>query len=93
MDRLAGGHGTLDGSAEADEFLVGVRAHATAEDDAVQDVEGGEQRGGAVALVVVGHGCARCGPERQAGRDAVKGLDLEQVWLAIRSESHRSRRA
>ena len=50
--------------------------HAAAEHGAVEDVEGGEQGGGAVALVVVGHGAALAGLDRQAGLGAVERLDL-----------------
>src|SRR5437763_8517594 len=58
VDDLAGGNFALDGIEKADQLLMGVPLHAAAEHHAVQDVEGGEQGGGAVALVVVGHGSA-----------------------------------
>jgi hypothetical protein len=35
MHQFAGGNLSLDGVEEADEFLMGVALHATAEDDAV----------------------------------------------------------
>ena len=41
--------------------------HAAAEDGAVEDVEGGEQRGRAVALVVMRHGAGAALLHRQAG--------------------------
>jgi hypothetical protein len=53
-----------------------VVGHAAAEDGAVEDVEGGEQGGGAIALIGVGHGAAFSGLERQAGLGAVERLDL-----------------
>ena len=56
MDDLAGRHVRFDGVEEADELLVPVALHAAAEHAPVEHVEGGEQGGGAVALVVVGHG-------------------------------------
>ena len=59
MDDLAGRHVRFDGVEEADELLVPVALHAAAEHAPVEHVEGGEQGGGAVALVVVGHGAAR----------------------------------
>ena len=59
-----------------DELLMGVLAHASAEHRAVEHVEGGEQGGGAVSLVIVGHGAALAGLERQAGLGAVERLDL-----------------
>ena len=40
---------------EADELLMAVTLHVAADDGAIEDVEGSEQRGGAVAFVVVGH--------------------------------------
>ena len=53
-----------------------VALHVAADDGAVEDVEGGEQRGGAVALVVVRHrpGAARL--HRQSRLGAVERLDL-----------------
>ncbi len=55
---------------------MGVLLHATAEYDAIEDVEGCEQSGRAVALVVVGQGSGLAGLERQAGLRAVQRLDL-----------------
>ena len=52
------------------------RGHAAAEHRAVQDVERGEQRGGAVADIVVGHRPGLAGLERQTRLGAVQGLDL-----------------
>jgi hypothetical protein len=76
MDRLVGRHFTLDGIEKADKFLVPVALHAAADDLAFQDIEGGEQGGGAVALVVVGHGGATPFLHRQTGLGAIQGLDL-----------------
>ena len=76
MDRLVGRHLALDSIEKADEFLVPVALHAASDDLAVQDVEGGEQGGGAMALVVVGHGGAASLLHRQAGLGAIEGLDL-----------------
>jgi hypothetical protein len=47
VNDLAGPDGALDGVEELDEVLVGVGRHATADHGAVEDVEGGEQSGGA----------------------------------------------
>jgi hypothetical protein len=68
MDYLADGHGALHRVEEFDEFLMSVLVHAMAEHGAVEHIEGGEQsrnaclistseirRGGAVALVIMGH--------------------------------------
>ena len=65
-----------DGVEEADELLVPMPLHAAADNAAFQHVEGGEQRGGAVALVVVGQGAAAPALERQARLGAVERLDL-----------------
>jgi hypothetical protein len=56
VNRLASRDLALDGVEEADELLMPVALHAAADDITLQDVEGGEQGGRAVALVVVGHG-------------------------------------
>ena len=53
-----------------------VALHVAADDGAVEHVEGGEQRGGAVPLVVVGHGAGAALLHRQAGLGAVERLDL-----------------
>ena len=53
MDEFAGRHGPLDRVEEADELLMAVLLHAKADDLAVQHVERGRQRGGAVSDVVV----------------------------------------
>ena len=55
MDQLAGRDVALDRVEEAEELLVPVALHALADHRAVEHVERGEQGGGAVALVVVGH--------------------------------------
>jgi hypothetical protein len=55
VDQLAGGDRRLDRIEEADEFLVAMTLHATAEHGAIEHVECGEQGRGAVADIVVGH--------------------------------------
>ena len=45
MDNPARPDSALDGVEELDELLVGVARHAAPDHDAVEDVEGGEQRG------------------------------------------------
>src|SRR6516162_48336 len=59
-----------------DELLMPVAAHALADDLAVEDVEGGEQGCGAVALVIMGHRAATAALHRQPGLGAVERLDL-----------------
>src|SRR6476619_3006718 len=76
MDRLSRRDLRLDGVEEADELLVPVALHVAADDSAVEDVEGGEQRRRAMAFVVVGHGSGAALLHRQAGLGAIKGLDL-----------------
>ena len=72
---LAGTSASI-GIEEADELLMPMALHVAADDLAVEHVERGEQRGGAVALVVVGHGAERALLQRQAGLGAVERLDL-----------------
>jgi len=73
VDHAAGGqHVGLDGVEEADELLMAVTLHAAGPDGTLEHVEGGKQRGRAVALVVVGHGRTSAGLERQAGLGAVE---------------------
>jgi len=59
--------------------------HAAADDLAFEDVQGGEQGGGAVALVIVGHGGATSFLHRQTGLGAIEGLDLA---LLVEAEHH-----
>src|ERR1700756_5953800 len=56
MDSLLGWDVSLDLVEEADELLMPMLLHAAPDDLAFEHVEGGEQRGGAVALVIMGHG-------------------------------------
>src|SRR4029453_3272774 len=76
VDHLAGRHLALDRVQEADELLVAVARHAAADHPAVEDVERGEQGGGAVALVVVRPGAGFAGLQWQAGLGAIECLDL-----------------
>src|SRR6516162_5268923 len=55
VDDLAGQDLSLDRVQKADELLMPVPLHAAADDLAFEHVEGGKQRGRAVALVVMGH--------------------------------------
>ena len=67
VDELCRPGPRLDGVEKADELLMPMPLHAAADDRAVEDVEGGEQRGRAVTLVVVGHGAGAALLHRQAG--------------------------
>src|SRR5271157_1075017 len=66
----------LDGVEEADELLMPVTLHVAADDRAVEDVEGGEERGRSVPLVIVRHGSSAASLQRQAGLGAVERLNL-----------------
>ena len=61
IDDLAGRHDAFHGIEEADKFAMLMLRHAAPEDGAVQDIEPGEQRGDAVAFVVVRQGTAFAG--------------------------------
>src|SRR4051812_29101171 len=76
MDQLAGRDRALDGIEKANELLVGMALHAAAEDHAVERVEGGKQSSRAVALVIMSHGAASAGLDRQSRLGAVERLDL-----------------
>ena len=67
---------TMRPSCVAMQTVVPVSLHVTADDGAVEDVEGGEQRGCAVAFVVVGHRSGAAWLHRQTGLGAVERLDL-----------------
>ena len=86
MHGFGGRDGLLDGVEEADELLMAMALHAPSDDLAVQHVEGGEQRGRAVALVVVGHGAGAAALHGQAGLRAVERLDLA---LLVDRQNHR----
>src|ERR1700704_6706339 len=66
----------FDGVQEANEFLVPMTLHAAPDDLAVEHIEGGEQGGGAVALIVMCHRAGTASLQRQAGLGAVERLDL-----------------
>ena len=56
--------------------LVPVALHVATDTPAVQHIERGEKRGGAVSFVVVGQGAAATTLQRQSRLSAVQGLDL-----------------
>jgi len=76
VDFLLRWHLGLDGIEEADELLVPVALHIAADDGPIEDVEGREQCGRAMTLVVVGHRPGAALLHRQAGLSAVERLDL-----------------
>ena len=79
----------LDGIQESDELLVPVTLHAASDHLAIEHVERGEQCGGAVPLVIMGHRPAAPRLDRQAWLGPVKRLYLA---LFIDAEHHRVRR-
>src|SRR5215831_13914226 len=86
MNRLVGRYLALDRVEKADEFLMPMALHAAPDDLAFKDVEGSEQGGGAMALVVVGHRRAASLLHWQTRLSAVQRLDLA---LLVDAEHHR----
>src|SRR5205823_6717777 len=85
VDRFVGRHLALDGIEKTNEFLMPVALHTAPDDLAFKDVEGGEQGGGAVALVIVCHRGAAPLFHRQPGLGAIERLDLA---LLVDAEDH-----
>ena len=79
LDQLAGWDVALDSVEEADELVMSMTLHAVPDHSAVEDVQGGEQRRRAMALIVVGHGAAAAGLQRQPRLEAVECLDLAHM--------------
>ena len=73
---LSSRHLRLNGVEEADELLVTMALHASANDLALEYVESSERRCGAMAFVVVGHGPGAALLHGQAGLSAIERLDL-----------------
>ena len=63
--------------------------HVAADDGAVEDVEGGEQRGCAVAFVVVGHRSGAARLHRQTRLGTVERLDLALLMAIGRRNAQR----
>ena len=76
VDSFSLRHLGLDDIEEADEFLMAMTLHVVPDDCAVEDVEGGKQRCGAVTFVVVRHSAGAASLHRQSWLGAVKRLDL-----------------
>ena len=70
--RFFGRHLRLNGVQEADELLMTMALHTSANDLAFEDIESSEQRRCAMALVVVGHRAGSAFLHRQAGLGAVE---------------------
>src|SRR3954467_10892421 len=71
-----GRHLRVNGVQEADELLMTMALHTSANDLAFEDIESSKQRRCAMALVVVGHRAGSAFLHRQAGLGAVERLDL-----------------
>ena len=89
VDAFAGRDLTLDRVEEADELLMAMALHVAADDGAVEHVERGEQRGGAISLVIMGHRAGAPFLQRQSGLGAIERLNLA---LLIEGENDRVRR-
>ena len=76
MDVELGRHISLDVAQKGEELLVTMAGFALGDDRAVEHVEGGEQGGGAVTLVVVGDALDVAEPHGKQGLGAFEGLDL-----------------
>ena len=81
-----GREGAMDAAQELKKFLMPMTAVALSDDLAGEHVQGGKQGGGAVPLVVMGHGAAAARLHGQARLRAVEGLDLA---LFVHTEHHR----
>jgi hypothetical protein len=66
----------FDGIEEADEFTVTVALHAAPDHHPIEHAKRSEQGGGAVAFIVMRHGLAAPGLDRQTWLGAVERLDL-----------------
>lgn len=66
-----GGHGCVDGLEKAEELLVAMVV-VLGDHRSAGDIQCGEQVGGAVADVAMGHPRRRCGQDRQARRGAIQ---------------------
>ena len=81
VDRLFHGDLRLDRIEEADELLVAMALHVAANDSAIEDVEGCEQRGGTVTFVVVRHRPGTARLHRQPRLGTVERLDLAHMGI------------
>jgi hypothetical protein len=92
MQRLVLGRGAVDLAQELQPFRVTMARLALGDDLAVEHVERGEQRGRAVALVVMGHGRRPAFLQRQPRLGAIQRLDMavNRTMRALRGSSARS---
>ena len=81
VDDLTDRNLRLDGVQKSNEFLMTMAMHVAADDRAIEDVESGEQRRGAVPLVIVCHGSEPAFLQRQARLGAIEGLNLAHMGI------------
>ncbi len=89
-------HFGLDCVQETDELIVAMPLHAAADDLALENIEGGKERGRTVALVILRHGAGTALFHRKARLGAVQCLYLalfidrehDRVLGAIDVKSH-----
>lgn len=85
MQGLARGDLAINQTQERQPFLVPMARPAGGDDRAFGNIQGGKERGGAMALVVVRHRAAATGLEGQAGLGAIQRLDLA---VLIHAQDH-----
>src|SRR6201993_5465443 len=86
MDYLSHRDLLLDRVEEANEFLMTMMLHVAADDGAIENVEGCEQRSGAVTFVVVRHRPGAAWLHRQSRLGAVECSDLAHMgdlWVKM----------
>ena len=76
MQGLALGDLAINQPKKLQPFLVPMARQAGGDKGALRDMQGGKERGGAMALVIMRHRAAATGLQRQAGLRAIQGLDL-----------------
>ena len=76
-------HGPVDPAEEGQELLGAVAWHAVADDQARLDVQRGEERGGAMALVIMGH---RRRPSLLEGQARLRPIERLDLGLLIDAE-------
>jgi hypothetical protein len=81
MDFLSHRDLLLDRVEEANELLMTMMLHVAADDGAIENVEGCEQRSGAVTFVVVRHRPGTARLHRQPRLGAVERLDLAHMGI------------
>ena len=79
----------LDAVEKANELLMAMAGHVLSNHRAIKHVQRGEERSGAVSLVILGHRSARSLLQRQTGLGRVKRLNVQ---LFVDRDHHCMRR-